>query len=684
MSLTLQTTFFSYVANGVTTSFPYTCRIWQAHDLRVTVITNGVGAEPTNYTVSGMGGNSGGTVTFTTPPIIGSAILIERRLALNRHTTYLQAGDFRAATVNNDQDYQTALIQQHELDRNATETRLRGEIYGLGLAVSVADLGMVDNLEQAVAAFGAAYGTITIGTSQTLTGDLLLHENLVLRVINPAVINIPDGSTLAIVGNLEAGRYQIFSGNGVVAFNKGTYWNDTHQQAKTRTVYPEWWGPDSGALQKACYAIAAQTAGSTYPTYVGGIVSLSPHYYQIDDTLTIPDHVWVDGGGGGIRQSCIQASNSWASASNAVVRIGRPLDTAYWSSDSRIRNCTVDGNFQANTAIYTDSCNEGSGVENVFVRNALIHGIQVYEHFTGPTIPRPAHAFIRDCHIVFPIATNPTYYPSPSILRGIAFLGTHSAPRPFVNFSVDKITVTAVPGQDDNAPILMGAGISIEGMSGISITNSHTEYCNIGILIGTTSFPAYNIRVQMYDDYQYNATCIKICNNASYGFIFENIDSNNVNNGEGITIDDARTGGGQVSGRYITRWSDGYHTFVANIDFQGNTTDSASYRFSRSRNGEFIPQSGTIASFEHTEGPTLGIVSIAGGIGGRLDLVDASNSANVVNLRADNTGTLRLYASGGYEILAIPVYVGNEAAVSAGLGINRIYRNGDNLCLVHA
>ena len=277
MSLSQQNQSFGYVADGITTVFPYTCRIWLRNDLTVTANGNVV----TNYTVSGIGQTAGGAVTFAEAPTSGAAIMIKRNLTLTRSVTYTTAGDFRADTVNSDQDYQTALIQQVDADLTATETQLRSEIYGLGLAVSVVDLGLVDNLEAAVATFGAAYGTITIATSQTLTGSLTLHENLILRIIKPAVITVPNGATLTINSPFECGMYQTFNVQGSVSVIL----------LGSKTAYPEWWGAQGNGINNDTAHL--NNAAKCFGGKAGTV--LVPKCYAITDSIVVPSYVVVSG-----------------------------------------------------------------------------------------------------------------------------------------------------------------------------------------------------------------------------------------------------------------------------------------------------------------------------------------------------------------------------------------------------
>ncbi|EGU1713839.1 hypothetical protein IL002_000458 [Escherichia coli] len=105
-----------YTGNGVTTTFPYAFRIFQASDLLVTTSdTNGTLRTltlNTDYTVSGVGSYSGGTVILPAPLSNGWSISIERDLPVVQETDLRNQGRFFAETHEGAFDYLTMLIQQ--------------------------------------------------------------------------------------------------------------------------------------------------------------------------------------------------------------------------------------------------------------------------------------------------------------------------------------------------------------------------------------------------------------------------------------------------------------------------------------------------------------------------------------------------------------------------------------------
>lgn len=99
------------VANGVTTVFPYGFKILAAADLLVTV--NGLPRTlGTHYTVTGVGSDAGGDVTFLAPPAANAIVARQRNMPYIRQTNYLNLGDLLASTLNADQDAPVMMIQQ--------------------------------------------------------------------------------------------------------------------------------------------------------------------------------------------------------------------------------------------------------------------------------------------------------------------------------------------------------------------------------------------------------------------------------------------------------------------------------------------------------------------------------------------------------------------------------------------
>ncbi|MCL7670014.1 phage tail protein, partial [Enterobacter cloacae complex sp. OE43NF] len=105
-----------YTGNGVTTSFPYTFRIFKKTDLAVSVIDLSENITElvldTDYTVTNAGGYNGGSVVLTTPLASGWQISIARELEPTQETDLRNQGKFFAEVHEDAFDKLTMLIQQ--------------------------------------------------------------------------------------------------------------------------------------------------------------------------------------------------------------------------------------------------------------------------------------------------------------------------------------------------------------------------------------------------------------------------------------------------------------------------------------------------------------------------------------------------------------------------------------------
>lgn len=106
-----------YTGNGVTTSFPYTFRIFNKSDLTVTVVDPSETIREltvdTDYTVTGAGGYNGGNVTLPSPLGNGYKISIAREIPLTQETDLRNQGKFFAEVHEDAFDKLTMLIQQN-------------------------------------------------------------------------------------------------------------------------------------------------------------------------------------------------------------------------------------------------------------------------------------------------------------------------------------------------------------------------------------------------------------------------------------------------------------------------------------------------------------------------------------------------------------------------------------------
>ena len=108
-----QTPRVQYAADGVQKLFTYTFPVFEPENLQVYIEEI---LQVGTYVASGVGASHGGSVTFTDPPPAGARITIRRLLPVQRVTDFQEGGDFRAATLNDELDYQAAALQQVQSD----------------------------------------------------------------------------------------------------------------------------------------------------------------------------------------------------------------------------------------------------------------------------------------------------------------------------------------------------------------------------------------------------------------------------------------------------------------------------------------------------------------------------------------------------------------------------------------
>ena len=109
------------VATAGQTVFPYNFEIFDEDDLVVQQTVNATGVTTTltivtNYTVSGVGNDSGGNVTLTVGAAVSDVLTVFSDQAAERTSDFQQGGDFLAATVNTEFDTDINLIKQVQRD----------------------------------------------------------------------------------------------------------------------------------------------------------------------------------------------------------------------------------------------------------------------------------------------------------------------------------------------------------------------------------------------------------------------------------------------------------------------------------------------------------------------------------------------------------------------------------------
>lgn len=130
-----------YVSSASQTAFAYPFPIFEDADL--VVIVDGVTKTlTTDYTVSGEGDDTGGTVTFLSGQTAGSIVTIYRDIAIQRTSDFQTNGPLSSATFNDELDRLTLVEQQLEaLAKRAIRLPFDAEVTDAELELNVADVG---------------------------------------------------------------------------------------------------------------------------------------------------------------------------------------------------------------------------------------------------------------------------------------------------------------------------------------------------------------------------------------------------------------------------------------------------------------------------------------------------------------------------------------------------------------
>lgn len=108
-----------YVADGAQRVFTFPFPIFASEDLQVSL---GAAPQTTGFSIAGAGQTAGGSVTFAEAPAAGIAVLLRRRVPVERTTDFRESGPLPASSLNRELDILTACLQQVAGDQ---ETMLR-------------------------------------------------------------------------------------------------------------------------------------------------------------------------------------------------------------------------------------------------------------------------------------------------------------------------------------------------------------------------------------------------------------------------------------------------------------------------------------------------------------------------------------------------------------------------------
>src|SRR3972149_5962940 len=205
--------------------------------------------------------------------------------------------------------------------------------------------------------------------------------------------------------------------------------------------------------------------------YSQGIVkvTLPNGIYPVSSNFLVKTKVTVEGYGRGLTSpygTVIQAMAGFTDTN--LVTLGDPGTQA---SDTWLRNLCVDANNIAAVGVFSDSINELSGMERVFVYRPTSIGINI-----DSTATQCGNYTLRTLWVGFDDAAGTEIGLQ---IKDDATGGNKS------HRGVDDITIHGNPG------IL--AGIYLEDVRGAFLSRVHVEGCTDGIRLGTASYPCRNI-----------------------------------------------------------------------------------------------------------------------------------------------------------------------------------------------
>jgi hypothetical protein len=266
MTVSAATPSITYAANGVATVYAYPFKTFLSSHIVATLD----GATVTNYTVSGLGDDVGGNLTFSPAPL--GELVIRRVLPLSRSTDYQAGGAFREDQVDQDQDIQTQQIQQI-----AEESRR-----SLKLSPGNAAPANLDPTPNTFPAFDAS-GALVNAVLQTGT----------------SLVDLASSIGSALVGFIQAGVGAVFR---------------PVQDKLRETVSVKDFGAagdgvtdDSAAIQAAIDYLATLFCGTLF---------FPDGRYLINTAVTIKNHITISGVGTGTNG--VAAKGSYLIANNAT------------------------------------------------------------------------------------------------------------------------------------------------------------------------------------------------------------------------------------------------------------------------------------------------------------------------------------------------------------------------------
>ena len=410
--------------SGSTGPYAYGFKIWNDDDIKV-IQTDGSNRDTTlflsiEYTVSGAGDDTGGSVTLVTACPSGSTLTLIPVLDYTQESDYIDGAPFAASTIENDLDYQVSLVKQTaertdraikfpesctdcddiDLERPTADAYLLYNSDGTAIinstslttTVTVPEIDNIDDYAN-LTAVSAIVGNKEIIVHKSVNVDadsLTIPSNVVLQFTKEGrfVTGIYD---ITLASCPKAGPHQIFdiSGGGSVDFSSGA----------CEKVYTEWWGADSRDVADDLAAMQAALVVNNGAV----VVQLLAGVYVIDGTLTVKQDNTLLGAGGTRYTTKILAydtANS-ATASIHIVNSGGSSKCANGTTLEAFSLIASDANTQADIGIYYNhacfSTIHEVSVENYYGATGV--GIEV-DGDGGASGGSSIHVEIENCRMI--------------------------------------------------------------------------------------------------------------------------------------------------------------------------------------------------------------------------------------------------------------------------------------------
>lgn len=482
----------AYTASGGQTAFTYTFEILAATDLKVyknsTLLTYS-----TDYTVSGVGAQSGGTVTLLSAASLNDTVVIYRDQAVSRTTDYQAGAKLNPDTLDLDIDRVVLGVQQVERDvarsihiapsdtRSASDMELPAPSVRASKYLAFDTDGDVTLTTGTAAATPSSLTSITdAGAYYTATNvEEALQEVIASNVVRPfATLALLKAATPRFDGEIVqvtcyytctapdggGGRFKWLAANTDTADNGITVAADAGGTGRWKRLY-------SGAVNVKGFG--AKGDGSTDDTTAlnaafdaSGISECTSGTYIVAASLTPPSNSTVI-----LRPGCtLKGKASTAFVSTGLIALDGVTDVAIYGGG------TLDGN-KANNAT--------GRVFGISILNASarirINGI------TAQNMPGQDATGINGGDGIFISGTTGT--PEDIVISDCTLLNNVRQGISVIRGSHIRIANSLIKGTSGSAP---GAGIDLEGNSGADVVSHVTIIGNtfednyVGVAVSDT------------------------------------------------------------------------------------------------------------------------------------------------------------------------------------------------------